>query len=104
MEPINLPKLIQELENTWIKAALEETDGNIAAAGELLGLKRTTLRAKVHKFQKPKDKIVMLIDPEGDFSIVRKKTVVIVKWQDEILKKFRTITEANAFMQEKMNE
>lgn len=106
MDTLNLPQVLNDLERSYILVALERCDGNISRAAALLGLKRTTLRAKIHVngIQEPKARVVPLVDPHGDFSIERVKTLVAVMWQDEVLKKFRTITQANAFLQEKMDE
>ena len=106
MEPIDLPSTLKDIERSYIKAALDWSGGNIGKAAKQLGIKRTTLRAKVHtnEIQPPKEPILAIIDPLGDFAIIRAKSLVKVTYQEEVIKTFRTITAANAFMQEKMDE
>ena len=49
--PIDLPRLLRELEERFIEKALDATDGNKRAAAELLGLQRTTLVEKLRRRQ-----------------------------------------------------
>jgi sigma-54 specific flagellar transcriptional regulator A len=48
-KPIDLPRLLQDLENGYIDAALMRTGGNKKAAASLLGLNRTTLVEKLKR-------------------------------------------------------
>lgn len=50
--PIDLPELLRSIEDRYIAAALEQTQGNRKAAAELLGLQRTTLVEKLRRRQK----------------------------------------------------
>ncbi len=107
MEPIDLPSIVKDIERACIEVALNRTGGNIAKAARLLGLERTTLRAKVHtqNIQEPKVRPTALLDPEGEFKITRvSRHFLAVSWHDEVLKQFRTISAANEFLQEKINE
>ena len=47
-EFINLADLVQQFENQLIETALQATEGKIMRAAKLLGIKRTTLSAKLH--------------------------------------------------------
>jgi DNA-binding NtrC family response regulator len=47
-EPINLADLVKQFENQLIETALQATEGKIMRAAHLLGIKRTTLSAKLH--------------------------------------------------------
>jgi len=49
--PIDLPRLLRDLENRFIEKALEVAGGNKRAAAELLGLQRTTLVEKLRRRQ-----------------------------------------------------
>ena len=61
---IDLPKEVRRLEIRLIKRALEETNGSQVNAARLLGLKVTTLNAKIKRYGlDPND-----ISPEGQQS------------------------------------
>jgi sigma-54 specific flagellar transcriptional regulator A len=47
--PIDLPRILRELEDTYIEAALAQANGNKKLAAELLGLQRTTLVEKLRR-------------------------------------------------------
>jgi sigma-54 specific flagellar transcriptional regulator A len=47
--PVDLPVLLRELEDAYIKAALEQTRSNKKEAAKLLGLGRTTLVEKLRR-------------------------------------------------------
>jgi DNA-binding NtrC family response regulator len=47
--PCVLPDLVRDLEDRYINAALQKTDGNKAAAAQLLGLGRTTLTERLRR-------------------------------------------------------
>ena len=47
---IDMPKEVRRLEIRLIKRALEETNGNQVNAARLLGLKVTTLNAKIKRY------------------------------------------------------
>jgi len=47
-EPINLADLVKHFETHLIESALLATEGKIMRAADLLGIKRTTLSAKLH--------------------------------------------------------
>lgn len=47
---IDMPKEVRRLEIRLIKRALEETNGNQVSAARLLGLKVTTLNAKIKRY------------------------------------------------------
>lgn len=50
--PIDLPGLLRSLEDAYITAALELSNGNRKAAADLLGLQRTTLVEKLRRRQR----------------------------------------------------
>lgn len=47
--PVDLPVLLRELEDAYIRAALEQTHSNKKEAAKLLGLGRTTLVEKLRR-------------------------------------------------------
>jgi len=47
--PVDLPVLLRELEDAYIKAALAQTHSNKKEAAKLLGLGRTTLVEKLRR-------------------------------------------------------
>jgi len=47
--PLDLPRLLRDLEDSYIDAALARTGGNRKAAADLLGLQRTTLVEKLRR-------------------------------------------------------
>jgi sigma-54 specific flagellar transcriptional regulator A len=47
--PVDLPALLRRLEDAYIDAALQRTNGNKKAAADLLGLQRTTLVEKLRR-------------------------------------------------------
>jgi sigma-54 specific flagellar transcriptional regulator A len=47
--PVDLPNLLRELEDAYIKAALARTQSNKKEAAKLLGLGRTTLVEKLRR-------------------------------------------------------
>ncbi len=47
--PVDLPTLLRELEDAYIRAALEQTRSNKKEAAKLLGLGRTTLVEKLRR-------------------------------------------------------
>ncbi len=49
--PVDLPKLLRELEERFIDMALQHTGGNKRAAADMLGLQRTTLVEKLRRRQ-----------------------------------------------------
>ena len=49
LQPVDLPKLLRSLEDSYIQAALTQTKGNRKAAADLLGLQRTTLVEKLRR-------------------------------------------------------
>ena len=51
-EPINLAHLVKQFENRLIHTALQATEGKVMRAAGLLGIKRTTLSAKLHGHRK----------------------------------------------------
>lgn len=50
-EPVDLKDAVQRFEMDLISAALERTRGNQSKAARLLGVKHTTLNAKVKRYQ-----------------------------------------------------
>lgn len=52
LQPVDLPKLLRSLEDSYIQAALTQTKGNRKAAADLLGLQRTTLVEKLRRRKK----------------------------------------------------
>jgi len=60
MEKVNLNRLLRDIEIEHIRRALEHTSENIAAAAELLGLKRTSLTMRLSglgiELRRPKQK------------------------------------------------
>jgi transcriptional regulator with GAF, ATPase, and Fis domain len=50
-EPVHLKDAVQQFERDLIRAALERTRGNQSQAARLLGVKHTTLNAKVKRYQ-----------------------------------------------------
>lgn len=53
--PVDLPVLLRQLEDAYIEAALQQTNGNKKAAARLLGLGRTTLVEKLRRRALEKD-------------------------------------------------
>ena len=51
--PVDLPKLLRDLEGAYISAALVETNDNKLEAAKLLGLRRTTLMEKLRRHPLP---------------------------------------------------
>ena len=51
-ESIDLTRIVEQFENRLIDAALQATQGNRNRAAELLGIKRTTLIAKLRRTSK----------------------------------------------------
>ena len=51
--PVDLPKMLRELEERFIELALAQAGGNKRAAADLLGLQRTTLVEKLRRRQTP---------------------------------------------------
>jgi len=49
--PVDLKDAVQQFERELISAALERTRGNQSQAARLLGVKHTTLNAKVKRYQ-----------------------------------------------------
>jgi transcriptional regulator with GAF, ATPase, and Fis domain len=47
----NLQTRVQEFESDLIRQALRRTSGNQAGAARLLGVKHTTLNAKIHRYK-----------------------------------------------------
>ncbi|HVZ89224.1 MAG TPA: helix-turn-helix domain-containing protein [Polyangia bacterium] len=47
--PVDLPGLLRQLEDAYIRAALEQTHSNKKEAAKLLGLGRTTLVEKLRR-------------------------------------------------------
>ena len=47
--PVDLPVLLRELEDAYIRAALQQTHSNKKEAAKLLGLGRTTLVEKLRR-------------------------------------------------------
>ena len=47
--PVDLPVLLRQLEDAYIRAALEQTHSNKKEAAKLLGLGRTTLVEKLRR-------------------------------------------------------
>ena len=56
--PVDLPRLLKDIETAYIDAALEQTNDNKKQAASLLNLKRTCLveklRRRIYAAQKPK--------------------------------------------------
>jgi DNA-binding NtrC family response regulator len=50
-QPVDLKDAVQQFERELISAALERTRGNQSQAARLLGVKHTTLNAKVKRYQ-----------------------------------------------------
>lgn len=50
-DPVDLKDAVQRFEMDLISAALEKTRGNQSQAARLLGVKHTTLNAKVKRYQ-----------------------------------------------------
>jgi DNA-binding NtrC family response regulator len=50
-EPVDLKDAVQKFEIDLISAALERTRGNQSRAARLLGIKHTTLNAKLKRYQ-----------------------------------------------------
>lgn len=48
-KPINLQKILREIEEKYIKDALKVADGNKSKAAELLSMNRTTFQEKCKK-------------------------------------------------------
>ncbi len=48
-QPVDLPRILRQLEEAYIDAALARTGGNKKAAADLLGLQRTTLVEKLRR-------------------------------------------------------
>ena len=51
-ESIDLPELVEAFESRLIDTALQLSEGKIMRAARLLGIKRTTLSAKLHSYRK----------------------------------------------------
>lgn len=106
-EGMNLKDFLELIETTFIEVALERTNGNITKAAQLLGLKRTTLKAKLeskglYKFV-PYGEINLIEDPEKEFTAHRiKHGVWEIRYKDEVLVHKRNIREVNKFMKEKI--
>ena len=49
-QPVDLPKMLREIEERYISAALRRTGGSKKAAADLLGLQRTTLVEKLRRW------------------------------------------------------
>lgn len=62
---IDLPEEIRRLEIRLIARALEETNGHQVNAARLLGLKVTTLNAKIKRFGLQADAVAWQEDKEG---------------------------------------
>ena len=54
-EGVNLKEMLSELETDWIRQALEQQDGVVSRAAEVLGMRRTTLVEKMRKYGMSKD-------------------------------------------------
>jgi DNA-binding NtrC family response regulator len=47
--PVDLPRLLREMEEAYIRMALDQTNGNKKEAARLLGMGRTTLVEKLRR-------------------------------------------------------
>jgi hypothetical protein len=69
----NLRDYMDSIENHYLLEALNKTGGNMAQAGSLLGMKRTTLREllrrKGFRYNDPENNSIKMVeDPEGEFT------------------------------------
>lgn len=107
-EGMNLKQFLDLIELTFIELALERTNGNITHAAKLLGLKRTTLKAKLeskglYQFI-PHGEITLIEDPEKEFTAHRiRHGVWEVRYKGETIVHKRNIREVNSFMKEKIS-
>lgn len=65
LAPVDLPKLLRSLEDSYIQAALTQTKGNRKAAADLLGLQRTTLVEKLRRRKKANESSVSDAEPHS---------------------------------------
>jgi sigma-54 specific flagellar transcriptional regulator A len=49
-QDVNLKEMLYQIEHSFIKEALEKTNGIVSHAAEKLGMRRTTLIEKMKKF------------------------------------------------------
>ena len=54
-EGVNLKEILSELETDLIRQAIEQQDGVVSRAAEVLGMRRTTLVEKMRKYGMSKD-------------------------------------------------
>lgn len=95
-EFIDLPELLREIQNWYIAQALAKRR-TTGGAAKLLGLKRTTLRAKLDR-----DRIID--DPEGDFTVTKDSSAGAynVFYKDELMATLPNIIKVNTFLREKL--
>jgi hypothetical protein len=102
---INLPKLLQTLESSYIDQALHRAGHNTSKAARLLGIKRTTLREKLKRLGfvvAPPDLASVVEDPDGEFTWKRTGKGYSIYFNGEKIAFRHTRTEVNDFIKEKM--
>ena len=102
MEKIDLFKMVEELENKYIKEAMAQAK-TIGGAATLLTMNRTTLREKLRrKGMIEGSRQSVIEDPDGEFVAMPEDGKWRIEFKGEFLTYKRTIPEVNAFIKEKM--
>jgi len=103
---LNLNETLDAIETIYIEKALEKTEGNITKAAQLLGLQRTTLRAKItSRGVNYVGDLQPATDPLGEFTIEKSSGArFFIKYKGEIISSNYSLRAANKALRKKMRE
>ena len=95
---IDLRQLLSDVQDMYLKQALDLTSGNKARAAKLLGMERTTFALMLErKFTKE-----VIKDPEGDFTAAKEGSSWVIRYKGEVMAHKRNIAEVNGYLKGKM--